>query len=477
MGPVSGGGRNPTATPPAARAAWIAFASVTAATFAVNLDRTMVAVALPQIGATYGGAGLDAVVTLNLVAVAVASPGAGWLADRYGAKRLLLAAMGAFVLSSLAAAAAPTMTTLLLARALQGASGGLTLAVTLATVHSLFESWQRPKAFAVQSVVLMVSPALGPLCGGWVSAIDWRVTFVAVAAVGAIAIAVAWRFLPSDGTGRHVEGVDWQGWVLVGIGLPSALLVATFGNEWGWTTPRVLVLVLTGVVGLAAFVRRQLRIASPLMQLSVLSDRTLRSTFALEWLITIPYQSQFVLLPLKLTTLMGASPLVAGAMITPSALGTMLSMRFAGRLLARRGARINVLIGCGCLLLATAALAFVGRDTSLWVVALIMVAHGLGGGFSLMPLLVAGLDAVDAPLVPQVSAMRIVNKLISQAVGVAVSVGVLVVLAGGDALTAAAADPSRALAAYRQVDLLLCLPLVACLVGQWRSRVLDAAGG
>jgi EmrB/QacA subfamily drug resistance transporter len=466
-------GASPLAQP-VRRSTWIAFAAVTTGTFAVNLDRTMVAVALPQIGNAFGAAGLDSIVTLNLVAVAVASPGAGWLADRYGTRTVLMAALSLFGVASLAAAMSPSMATLLVSRALQGASGGVTLAVTLATVHALFEPAQRPRAFAVQAAVMMVSPAVGPLYGGWISAVDWRITFLVVAAFGAVAIVAVACFVPTTPSRRAQEPVDWPGWLLVAVGLPSALMVATFGSEWGWSSTRVCALAIAGVVGLSAFVWRQLRIPSPLMRLRVLGNRKLRTTFVLEWFITIPYQSQFVLLPLELTSIVGASPLSAGAMITPSAIGTMLSLRPASRMLTRRGARINVMVGCGFLALATVGLALVQPDTPLWAIAALMVPHGLGGGFCLMPLLVVGLDAVTPSLVPQVSAMRIVNKLVAQAVGVAASVGLLTALVGGDLLAEADSDPAGRMAAYRTVDWLLTLPLVLSVVMVWRDRTLDS---
>ena len=457
------------------RTTWVAFAAVTAGTFVVNLDRTMAAVALPQIGADLGARGLDAVVTANLVAVAVASPGSGWLADRFGSRRVLIGALLGFVAASVLAALAPTLPALVAARAAQGASGGVTLSVTLAAIHAMFEPHQRARAFATQAAVVMVSPALGPIFGGYLSDLDWRATFVVLAVVGSVALGLSLRFVRGAPTATDDPAIDWPGWVLAGVAFPLVVMVTTFGNEWGWRSGRTVAAATVALVALALFVRRELRLDAPLVQLRALSNRTLRVTFLLEWIITVPYQSQFVLLPLELTSLGGVSPLRAGMMVTPSAVGTMLSLRPASRILERRGVRTNVIIGGVCLVVATAGLALAAPDTPLWVLSLIMLPHGVGGGFCLMPLLVAGLDAVPEQLVPQVSAMRIVNKLIAQAVGVSISVGILVALLGNsDLLEAARSDPAAAVRAYATVDWLLLIPAVGALVVAVRSGALGA---
>jgi len=457
------------------RGTWLAFASVTAATFSVNLDRTMTSVALPQIGVDLGATGLDAVVTANLIAVAVASPGSGWLADRFGSRRTLCGALAVLVGSSLVSAGAASMPMLIASRAVQGASGGVVLSITLAVIHGLFAPEHRPRAFAIQAAVVMVSPALGPIFGGYLASFDWRGTFLVLAVVAAVALGLALRFLPVSPGRDPVPSIDWPGWILAGVGFPMLLLVTTSANEWGWTATPTIGAGLAATSLLAVFARRELTIDAPLLRLHALSNRVLATTFALEWIITVPYQSQFVLLPLELTTVAGQPPLRAGIMITPSAIGTMLALRPASVLLARRGVRINVLIGTACLVAATFGLTLVDASIPLWVVALVMVPHGLGGGFCLMPLLVAGLDAVEEDLVSQVSAMRIVNKLIAQAVGVSVSVGLLVALMGdSDVLLAARSDPARALAAYVTVDRLLLIPAVLGFVVAASSRSLRA---
>ena len=455
--PVDGAGQSDGRT----RARWVAFGAVVAGTFVVSLDSTMVTVALPSIGREFGSDGLDAVVTANLIAIAVASPGAGWLAQRFGTRRILLVSLTAFVASALLAAGATSLGTLIAARAAEGASGGVMMAVTLAAIYGLFDAEDRPRAFAVQAAVVMVSPALGPILGGYMSETEWRLTFVFSALLGTGSTAVAWlKFRPVEP--RHTDGAfDWQGWLLAGIGLPLVLLASTKGNDWHWVSVPTLGILGLAVLVLAVFVHRELHVGHPLIDLRMLRDRMFRHTLVLEWLITVPYQAQLVLLPLALTTISGVSPLRAGLMITPSALGTIAALRPASRLLARSGVRAPVLIGSVLLVVATAALSFVGPHTSLAFIAAVMVVHGAGGGLCLMPLLVAGLESVEPRLVAQASAMRLVNKLVAQAVSVSLSIALVTTLVGRKGLLSVAADDRLHLAAaYATVDRILLVPAV-----------------
>lgn len=444
-----------------ARARWSAFGAVVAGTFVVSLDRTMVTVALPSIGHEFGSRGLDAVVTANLIAVAVASPGAGWLAQRFGTRRVLLASLLAFVASALLAAAATSLGMLIASRAAEGASGGVMMAVTLAAIYGLFDAEDRPRAFAVQAAVVMVSPALGPILGGYMSETEWRITFVFSALLGAGSMLVAWlRFRPLEP--RDTDGAfDWQGWLLAGIGLPLVLLASTKAGDWHWISVPTLGILGLAALALGVFVHRELHVGHPLIELRMLRDRMFRYTFILEWLITIPYQAQLVLLPLELTTIAGVSPLRAGLMITPSALGTIAALRPASRLLARYGVRAPVLIGSVLLAVATAALSLIGPHTSLAFISVVMVVHGAGGGLCLMPLLVAGLESVEPRLVAQASAMRLVNKLVAQAVSVSLSVALVTALVGRRGLLSVAPDDRlHVAAAYATVDRILVVPAV-----------------
>ncbi|MCU1457860.1 MAG: family efflux transporter permease subunit [Actinomycetia bacterium] len=443
------------------RARWVAFGAVVAGTFVVSLDRTMVTVALPSIGHEFGSTGLDAVVTANLIAIAVASPGAGWLAQRFGTRRVLLVSLSAFVASALVASTATSLGMLIAARVAEGASGGVMMAVTLAAIYGLFDAHDRPRAFAVQAAVVMVSPALGPILGGYMSETEWRITFLFAALLGAGSMAVAWaKFRPVEALGSD-GAFDWQGWLLAGIGLPLVLLASTRANDWHWFSVPTLGILGLAFVALGAFVYRELHLGHPLIELRMLRDRMFRYTFILEWLITMPYQAQLVLMPLELTTISGVSPLRAGLMITPSALGTIAALRPASRLFARSGVRAPVLIGSVLLAGATAALSCIGPHTSLAFVSAVMVVHGAGGGLCLMPLLVAGLESVEPRLVAQASAIRLVNKLVAQAVSVSLSVALVTALVGKEGLlSVATADRLHVAAAYGTVDRILVIPAV-----------------
>ncbi|MGC2241185.1 MAG: MFS transporter, partial [Acidimicrobiia bacterium] len=159
---------------------WIAMGVVLIGTFMVILDTTIVNVALPQIGlALDRQAGIEWVVTAYLLAVGLAQPPTGWLADRFGRKRLFIVSLGFFVIGSLGAALSPNLGSLVGARVIQGLGGGALMPVGMAMIYELFPPHRRGTALGVWGVAAMAGPAFGPVIGGYlVTNVSWHWLFL-----------------------------------------------------------------------------------------------------------------------------------------------------------------------------------------------------------------------------------------------------------------------------------------------------------
>ena len=309
-------------------------------------------------------------------------------------------------------------------------------------------------------MVVMLSPAIGPLIGGVFADITWRLLFV-VSVVGAsFATVLTMRYMPrTSGTGTRPARLDWIGWIAAATGFPLILAGFTKASDWGLFAPSSLTVLGIGGSAIAFFVWWELRRDVPLIQLRMLEETTFRHTIILEWFVGIPYHVQLVAVPISVSTIAGRSPLQAGILITPAAIGTIAVMRPTSRVMLTRGPRFPVVLGAVLLLAATVILTATGAKGPTAVLVMGMVSLGMGAGLSMMPITAAGLDAVEPALVPQASAMRLLTKMLAQAIGVAIALSLIAwKLGANDVVAAATNDPLRAEAAFQWLGMLLLVP-------------------
>ena len=221
---------------------WVGLGVVLIGTLIVALDSTIVAIALPQIGrALDAGQSVQWVVTANLLAVAVSMPAAGWIANRLGAKRVFLTSLALFSLASLAAALAPSLGALIVARALQGLCAGIINPISMTIVLDLFAPAERGRAIGVWGLVAMTAPAVGPTLGGYlVTSVSWHWLFLPNVPLG-IAGAIAGRRLLADSPPRPRTSLDVVGLLLGASGLALFLFTLAQSRRWGWAEPITVV--------------------------------------------------------------------------------------------------------------------------------------------------------------------------------------------------------------------------------------------
>ncbi|WP_217135003.1 MFS transporter [Leucobacter chinensis] len=278
--------------------------SLAIAVLSFSLMQTLLVPALPELSRAFD---LDAasggwILTTYLLAGAVAAPILGALGDRYGHKRLLLISLGFFVVGSIFALVAPSFSTLLAARVLQGASTA-TFPLALAIVRSDLMPTAQPAAMGWLSGMLGAGAGAALVIGGVVTDfIGWRWLFSIGAIMGLLSMALIMRFVPrsqSKGGGR----IDLAGAALLTAGLVTLLLALTQGNAWGWASIGVLSLVAAAVVSFAAFVIVERTATVPLMNLATLAQPGLALTSIITlFLGAVPY-----LFYVGLPVLMGAS--------------------------------------------------------------------------------------------------------------------------------------------------------------------------
>jgi EmrB/QacA subfamily drug resistance transporter len=337
-------------------------AIVSLALFMVVLDNLIVTVALPAIRADLGASLQSLEWTINAYTLAFAVtliPGAA-LGDRFGRKRLFLAGLTLFTLSSAAAALAPDTTALVAARALQGVGGAIVAPLTLTLLADAFPAQRRGAALGIWSGISGTGIALGPLVGGAVvEGISWHWIFWINVPIGLALLPVAAMLLrESHGPSNRI---DLPGVTLAAGGLFALVFGLVRGQGEGWTNPIIVAALAGGVALLAAFVAWERRAADPMVPMHLFRNRTFTITNGVSFFMYFGTFGSIFLLTQVLQNIMGYSPFQAGVRMLFWTGASMVVAPIAGILSERYGSRGFMATG---LALQAAALAWFAATTS-----------------------------------------------------------------------------------------------------------------
>ncbi|MGH7314561.1 MAG: DHA2 family efflux MFS transporter permease subunit [Candidatus Rokuibacteriota bacterium] len=394
------------------------------ATFLVILDVTIANVALDHMRGTLS-AGVDEitwVLTSFLVANAISLPITGWLTDRLGRKRLFILATVAFTLTSAAAGAAPSLAVIVIARFLQGLAGGPLVPLSQATMIETFPARQRGMAMAVWGIGIMFAPIIGPTLGGWITDNwSWRWVFYINVPVGAAAVVLAWLFIPESAAERPaVRRVDAPGLILLVLGVGALQFVLDRGQREDWFASSLIVwLTLLAAVALVALVVRELRAAEPVVNLRVLRHPTFAVATAAMFVISIAFYGIMVLSPLFTQILMGYTAMLAGLVLAPGGVATLVTMPIAGALMNRIDPRWIIVTGCGLNAYAMYQMATLTLEANYWQIMLPRFIQGLGIGFTFVPLSTVALSAVPMRELGHASGLFNFLRTVGGSVGIA----------------------------------------------------------
>jgi EmrB/QacA subfamily drug resistance transporter len=348
------------------------------------LDQVMVATALPTIAENLGDVdNLPWVFTANLLCATAVTPLYGKLSDIYGRRAMMLIAIGIYAAGSLACALAPSMLTLILARALQGLGGGGLMPLVQTIIGDVASPRDRPRYQAYTSSTFIVSTVGGPIVGGFIAEhLHWSWIFWLNLPLCAIAYLLTHNVLQRLPRHDRPHQLDLIGALLM-VGAAVALMLALTwgGRRYPWMAPEILALIVASAVLWAAFAARVMTAQEPFIPLSVLRDGAMRVGTAAAFFAVGTVIALTIMLPLYAQVALGFSPAgSAWAIIALQGAATVTSL-IGGRLLVRFTHYKRVpLVG---LLLSMAALAPLALEPTGFspVVALLLIAVvGLGMG-------------------------------------------------------------------------------------------------
>lgn len=346
--------------------------------FMIFLDALIVNVALPDIQAHFGvgEAGLQWVVAGYSLGMAVLMMASATLSDRYGRRRVYVSGVVVFGICSVASGLASGLGVMIFARGVQGMAAAALNVASLALVSAAFpNSRSRVHAIGVWTAVGIVGLALGPTIGGALTEfVSWRAVFLVNVPVVVIAILLTLRYVEESRDETHLS-LDMPGQVLFALAVGAVTYAIIDGQDLGWLSPWILGLFTVTVLGVAAFVVRELHTPAPLMDVRLFAERTYRLAILTVFSCLFCVYGMLLVVTQYYQNVRDYTPLVAGLLVLPfSVVQVFLSPR-VGRIAAQIGSRKPVLLGQVLLIVGLASI-LVGMS---WHVAVVAVGIGVAG--------------------------------------------------------------------------------------------------
>jgi MFS transporter, DHA2 family, multidrug resistance protein len=367
---------------------WPVTICVMLATVMQAIDTTIANVALPYMQGSLS-ATLDQanwVLTSYIVAAAIMTPPTGWLAGRFGRKRLFIVQVVGFTVASVLCGIAQTLNEMVLFRLLQGICGAALVPLSQAV---LLDTWPREKhgsAMALWGVGVMVGPILGPTLGGWLTeSYSWRWVFYVNVPVGILTVMGLLTFLRESD--RRDVPFDWFGFATLSVSIGALQLMLDRGEQLNWFgSTEILAEAVVAGTAFYLFLVHTFTAQRPFVNPRLFADRNFSAGLVFIFLVGIILLATLALLTPYLQNLMGYPVLTAGMVLAPRGMGTMLMMFIVGRLIGKIDSRL--IIGAGLLVTAASLYEMSGFTPDVSAAAIVRTGftQGLGFGLIFVPL-------------------------------------------------------------------------------------------
>ena len=393
-------------------------------TFVTVLNQTVVAPALPSIMSEMS---VDAAVaqwlTTGFTLVnAIMVPITAFLTDRFTTRRLFLASMVLFTAGTALAAWGPNFPVLLAGRLVQAAGAGILMPLVMTVLMWTFPVDRRGTAMGVFGIVIAFAPAAGPTVAGIIiDQANWHVMFWIIAVLCAAVIVFAAFALERGGETNKDVKLDVASVILSTLGFGGLLYGLSAIGSYGVTADSAGGVII-GVIALAFFFRRQLRMEQPMLQVRVLTNRRFLIATIIVMLVQGALLAGGILIPILLQSYMGFSATTSGLVLLPGAIVMGAMGPVAGRLFDKHGPRVLAIIGTGVLALTTATFMFMGPGMGLITLTVIYTVRLFSLSLVNMPISTWGMNALPDKLMNHGTSVQNTFRQVAGSLGTAVIV-------------------------------------------------------
>ncbi|WP_245430946.1 DHA2 family efflux MFS transporter permease subunit [Rhodoplanes roseus] len=392
------------------------------------LDTTIANVALPYIQGSVAASQdqINWVLTSYIVAAAIMTPPSGWLAGRFGRKRVLLASVAGFTVASMLCGMAQSLTEIVLFRILQGLFGAALVPLAQSILLDIYPPQQRGSAMALFGMSVMVGPILGPVIGGWLTDnFSWRWVFYINLPIGIVAFLGISAFVSETARSAFTR-LDWFGFATLSIAIAALQLFLDRGEQLDWfSSGEIQLEALVMAVSFYLFLAHTFTARNSFVDASLFRDRNFAVGMVFIFVVGITYLASLALMTPYLQSLMGYPVVTAGLVMGPRGIGTMLAMMVVGRLIGRVDTR--ALLAIGLLMTAWAMWDMTGwtPDVSQSTIVTTGMIQGAGLGFLFVPLTTVTFSTLAPERRPAGTGLYNLSRNVGSSVGISIVAALL----------------------------------------------------
>jgi DHA2 family multidrug resistance protein len=387
------------------------------------LDTTIANVALPYMQGSVAASQdqIAWVLTSYIAAAAIMTPPTGFLAARFGVKRLFLASVAGFTVASMLCGMAQSLLQIVLFRVLQGVFGAALIPLSQTVLFSVYPKERQGFAMALWGVAVMAGPVLGPVLGGWLTYnYTWRYVFYINLPVGVLAFLGMVAFLPDSGRNAGAK-LDWFGFGTLSLAIGAMQILLDRGEERNWFgSGEIWIEAIVAASAFYLFLVHTFTAREPFVRPSLFRDRNFTAGMLFIAVVGLTYYASLALQPPYLQDLMGYPVITAGLVMGPRGIGTMAAMLAAGQLIGRIDTRI--LLAAGLALTAWSFYAMTGwtPDVAQATVVIVGVIQGVGLGLLFTPLSVVTLSTLSPQQRAEGAGLFSLSRNVGSSVGISV---------------------------------------------------------
>jgi EmrB/QacA subfamily drug resistance transporter len=401
----------------------IVFAGLLLGMLLAALNQTIVATALPDIVADLGGfEHYSWVFSAYMLASTVTVPLYGKLSDVYGRRPFFLLAIVLFMVGAVVSGLAPSMTVLILGRAIQGLGAGGLIPLAMAVIGDLIAPRERGKWQGLTGAVFGVASVVGPATGGWISDnASWRWAFFVSLPFGLLALVVVQRgFTMEPSHSEH--SIDYTGAALLTAGLSTGLLATVWGGtQYPWGSAQIVGMFVVSAAVLVGFVAWERRVREPILPLDLFRNRTFAASQVALFFIGSAMFGTILYIPLFVQGVLGESATSSGAILTPLMLALIGASVLAGQIVSRTGHYKAVLLMSPVVLtVGFWLLSRLDADSTLHETTRDMIVVGIGLGLGMSTFVLVVQNAVPRSMMGVATASTQFFRTIGATIGVTV---------------------------------------------------------
>jgi DHA2 family multidrug resistance protein len=398
------------------------------ATIMQALDTTIANVALPYMQGSLSASQdqINWVLTSYIVASAIMTAPIGWLADRFGRKKLFIVCVAGFTIASLLCATAQNIDQIVLYRLLQGMAGAALVPLSQAVLLDSYTVEERSGAMAIWGIGVMLGPIMGPTLGAWLTDnYSWHWVFLINLPIGLITVGGLMLFMQETKLQHHLK-FDWFGFIALAIGIGSLQLLLDRGEQIGWFgASEAWIEAIVSGLGFYYFFAHSLTTDEPFIRFEMFKDRNFFSGVVFMAVIGVVLFGTMALVTPFMQNLLGYPIQTAGFLLGSRGVGTLLTMMVAPRLM--KLVQTRWLILAGLVITGTTLSFFTGfsLETTQWTIVWTSVLQGIGLGLLFVPISTAAFVTLPGHLRTGGTAILTLIRNIGSSIGISMVIAQL----------------------------------------------------